>query len=70
MQIEQIKTALREGLPFDIVTASGDRYRVENPHQVGYHEGNSRVITVVTPDGLAHFVQLLTVTAISYAPRS
>jgi hypothetical protein len=70
MQIEQIKTALQEGLPFEIRTASRDNYRVEHPHQVGYHDDNKRVITVVTPDGLADFIQLLTITAISCVNRA
>jgi hypothetical protein len=34
MNIENIKTALKEGIPFEITTASGDKFRVEDEFQV------------------------------------
>ena len=55
-----------KGLPFEIATASGDKFRVNQEHQLAYNEGNTRVITVVTNDGIAHVIQLLTITNLSY----
>jgi hypothetical protein len=66
MQIEQITTALREGLPFAIVTAAGNRFTVKEAHQVAWPHEKTRFITVVTEDGLVHLIQLLTITNITY----
>jgi hypothetical protein len=66
MQIDQITTALREGLPFAIITASGDRFTVKEAHQIAWPHEKTRFVTVVTEDGLVHLIQLLTITSITY----
>jgi hypothetical protein len=33
MNIENIKTALREGIPFEITTAAGEKFRVKDEFQ-------------------------------------
>jgi hypothetical protein len=34
MNIENIKTTLKKGIPFEITTAAGDKFRVEDEFQV------------------------------------
>jgi hypothetical protein len=68
MRIEQIKVALKEGLPFEIATAAGDKFRVNESHQLAFVE-NSGAVSVVTEDGLVHVVPLLTMTSISYLAK-
>lgn len=65
MRIEQINLAIREGLPFEITTAAGDRFRITNAHQIAFAEGGGAVF-IVTDDGLGHIVPLLTKTSITY----
>ena len=69
MRIEQINLALREGLPFEITTAAGDKFRISRAHQLAFAEG-SGVVFIVTDDGLGHIVPLLTVTSITYLKRN
>ena len=65
MRIEQISLALREGLPFEITTAAGDKFRVRHAHQLAFAQG-AGAVSVVTDDGLVHIVPLLTMTGITY----
>ena len=65
MRLEQINLAIREGLPFEITTAGGDNFRINNAHQLAYAAGSGAVF-IVTEDGLAHIVPLLTMTSINY----
>jgi len=65
MRIEQLNLALREGLPFEIATAAGDKFRVHHAHQLAFAEGAGAVF-IVTDDGLGHIIPLLTMTSITY----
>jgi hypothetical protein len=65
MRLEQINLALREGLPIEIATAGGDKFRISHAHQLAYAEGSGAVF-IVSDDGLAHIVPLLTMTSITY----
>ncbi|MBM3840969.1 MAG: hypothetical protein FJ398_24040 [Verrucomicrobia bacterium] len=65
MRVEQIKTALREGLPFEITTAAGDKFMVNQAHQLAFVETGGAV-SVVTDDGLVHVIPLLTMTSLTY----
>ena len=69
MRIDQIRVALNEGLPFEIATAAGDKFRVEERNQLAFVEHGGAVV-VVTSDGLAHVIPLLTMTSITYLPPS
>lgn len=59
----QIETAVREGIPFVIKMADGEKYEVSDPYKIAL--GKTYVI-VVTGDDLPHILPLLTMTGISY----
>ena len=65
MRVEQIETALKEGLPFEIATAGGDKFRVNEANQVAFvrHGG---AVSIVTDDDLVHVVPFLTMTSLTY----
>lgn len=63
MNREQVLTAIREGFPFLIRMADGEKYEV--PDQFHIALGNTYVV-VIGPDGNAHCLPLLTMTGISY----
>ncbi len=63
MTREQIQTAIREGIPFLIKMADGERYEVSDAYRVAL--GKTTVI-VVGKDDMPHILPLLTMTGISY----
>jgi hypothetical protein len=63
MTRDQLETAVREGLPFVIKMADGEKYQVSNRYQIAL--GKTTVI-VVGDDDIAHILPLLTMTGISY----
>jgi hypothetical protein len=65
MRLDEVKLALQEGLPFEIATAAGDKFRVSESNQIAYTD-KAAALFVVTDDGLGHIVPLLTITSITY----
>lgn len=63
MTKDQIQTAIREGIPFIIKMADGERYEVSDRYRVAL--GKTTVI-VVGEDDMPHILPLLTMTGISY----
>jgi hypothetical protein len=63
MTKDQIQTAIKEGLPFLIRMADGERYKVTDSYRIAL--GRTFVI-VVGDDDLPHILPLLTMTGISY----
>jgi hypothetical protein len=62
MTRDQIRTAIKEGIPFLIKMADGEKYEVSEPYRIAL--GRSYVI-VVGKDDLPHILPLLTMTGIS-----
>jgi hypothetical protein len=65
MTKDQIETAIREGIPFVIKMADGEKYEVSDRYKVAL--GKTTVI-VVGEDDMPHVLPLLTMTGISYLP--
>jgi hypothetical protein len=63
MTRNQILTAIKEGIPFLIRMADGEKYEVAETYRIAL--GRSYVI-VVGKDDLPHILPLLTMTGISY----
>jgi hypothetical protein len=63
MTRDQIQTAIREGIPFEIKMADGAKYRVRQPYQVAV--GRTWVAVFDAKD-LAHILPMLTMTRITY----
>lgn len=63
MTKDHIQTAIKEGIPFLIKMADGEKYEVNSPYQIAL--GRSNVI-VVGKDDMPHVLPLLTMTGISY----
>ena len=63
MTRDQIQTAIREGIPFVIKMADGEKYEVSDQFKVAL--GRTTVI-VVGNDDMPHVLPLLTMTGISY----
>lgn len=63
MNIENIKTALKEGIPFEITTAAGDKFRVEDEFQVALNPKRG-VAILLREDGSPTLVSLLTITSL------
>jgi hypothetical protein len=63
MTRDRIQTAIKEGIPFEIRTAGGARYKVREQYQIAV--GRSSVVIFDHKD-LAHILPLLTMTGISY----
>jgi hypothetical protein len=68
MNIENIKTALKEGIPFEITTAAGDKFRVEDEFQVALNPKRG-VAILLREDGSPTLVSLLTITSLEYRPN-
>jgi hypothetical protein len=66
MTRDQVETAIREGIPFAIRMADGQRYEVVEPYRIAL--GKTTVI-VVGEDDMPHILPLLTMTGISYLKR-
>jgi hypothetical protein len=65
MKIENIKTALKEGIPFEITTAAGDKFRVEDEFQVALNPKHG-VAILLREDGSPTLLSLLTITSLEY----
>ena len=65
MNLENIKTALKEGIPFEITTAAGDKFRVDDEFQVALNPKRG-VAVVLREDGSPTLVSLLTITSLEY----
>jgi len=63
MTRDQIQTAIKEGIPFEIKMADGAKYRVRERYQVAV--GRTSVVVFDDKD-LAHILPLLTMTGITY----
>ena len=63
MTRDKIQTAIKEGIPFLIRMADGEKYEVDDPYRVAL--GRTTVI-VVGKDDMPHILPLLTMTGISY----
>lgn len=65
MNIENLKTALKEGIPFQITTAAGEKFRVEDEFQVALNPKRG-VAILLRGDGSPTLVSLLTITSLEY----
>ena len=63
MNITDIETAVKEGIPFVIKMADGEKYEVSDRNKIAL--GKTRVVVIDEHD-LAHVLPLLTITGISY----
>lgn len=63
MTKDHVETAIREGIPFMIRMADGEKYEVSDRYQVAL--GKTTVI-VVGEDDMPHILPLPTMTGISY----
>ena len=68
MRIEQLETAKREGMPLQITTAGGEKFRVSLPERLIIMP-NYGAAFVITDDDLVHVVPFLTMTSLTYLPK-
>jgi len=62
-----LETAAREGVPFVIKMADGEKYRVSARDRIIV--GNTRVVVTDDKD-VPHVLPLLTMTGVSYLPQN
>jgi len=67
MTRDVLETAAREGVPFVIKMADGEKYRVNTRDRIIV--GNTRVVVMDNKD-IPHVLPLLTMTGVSYLPRN
>ena len=67
MTRDVLETAAREGVPFVIKMADGEKYRVNVRDRIIV--GNTRVVVMDDKD-IPHVLPLLTMTGVSYLPRN
>jgi hypothetical protein len=67
MSRDKIETAIREGIPFVIKMADGEKYEVTDRLRIAL--GQTTII-IVGNDDMPHILPLLTVTGISYLKPS
>ena len=67
MTRDQIQMAIKEGVPFEIRMADGEKYKVREPYQVAV--GRTSVVVFDDKD-LAHILPMLTMTGITYLKRN
>jgi hypothetical protein len=67
MTRDVLETAAREGVPFVIKMADGEKYRVDGRDRIIV--GNTRVVVMDDKD-IPHVLPLLTMTGVSYLPRN
>jgi len=65
MTRDHVITAIREGIPFQIKMADGEKYEVKE----GYEIAVGRTSVMVFEDDIAHLLPLLTMTGITYPSR-
>ena len=63
MTRQQMQTAVREGIPFEICMVNGERYSVSDRYRVAVGKTTANV---VGEDDMPHILPLLTMTGISY----
>jgi len=56
-------TAIKEGIPFQIKMADGEKYEVSEAYQIALGKTN---VIVMGKDDMPHILPLLTMTGISY----
>jgi hypothetical protein len=66
MSRNQLQTAIRQGIPFVIKMADGEKYEVSDRYRIAL--GRTTVI-VVGEDDIAHLLPLLTMTGLSYLKK-
>lgn len=62
MTRDQIELAVKDGCPFLIRMADGEKYEVENQSQIAF----GKTFVIVVNDDLPHVLPLLTMTGITY----
>jgi hypothetical protein len=67
MTRDVLETAAREGVPFVIKMADGEKYRVNARDRIIV--GNTRVVVMDDKD-IPHVLPLLTMTGVSYLPQN
>jgi hypothetical protein len=67
MTRDVLETAAREGVPFVIKMADGEKYRVNAHDRIIV--GNTRVVVMDDKD-IPHVLPLLTMTGVSYLPQN
>jgi len=67
MTRDVLETAVREGVPFIIRMAHGEKYRVNARDRLIV--GNTRVVVMDDTD-VPHVLALLTMTGVSYLPQN
>jgi hypothetical protein len=67
MTRDKVETAIKEGIPFLIRMADGEKYEVSDRYRIAL--GKTTVI-VVGKDDMPHILPLLTMTVISYLKSS
>jgi len=67
MTRDVLETATREGVPFVIKMADGEKYRVNARDRIIV--GNTRVVVMDDKD-IPHVLPLLTMTGVSYLPQN
>jgi hypothetical protein len=67
MTRSQIELAVKEGIPFVIRMADGEKYEVADQSQIAF----GKTFVIVVQDDLPHVLPLLTMTGLSYLkPKS
>ncbi len=67
MTRDHIENALRDGIPFVIRMADGEKYEVTEQHQIAVGKAN---VVVLDDRDLPHVLPMLTMTGISYLGTS
>jgi hypothetical protein len=65
MTLDIIETAVKEGMPFVIKMADGEKYEVRERSQIAWRKAN---VVVMDDLGCPHVLPLLTMTGVSYLP--
>jgi len=63
MTRQHIQTAIREGVPFEIRMADGEKYKARDSFSIAL--GKTSVI-VIGEDDMPHMLPLITMTGVSY----
>ena len=63
MTRQQMQTAVKEGIPFEVRVADGEKYSVSDRYRVAV---DITTAIVVGADDMPHILPLLTMTGISY----
>jgi hypothetical protein len=62
-----LETAIREGIPFVIKMADGEKYEVTRSHQIALGKAHA---VVMDKNDLPHVLPMLTMTGLSYLKRT